>query len=180
MDSNKVDVSIGGIKYTIVADTKPDTTKEIAKYIDLEINDIKNKNKRLSTSMIHILTMMNITAELFKLKKAYASLEENFHDPNDRCGKLEEEIKVIEDEKLNLNSKLENLKDELVSSLNTISEMNKQKESLESEYKKAKTTLEAREDQLRKLTSNLERLQVDLIKSQKSYQDLDKKSSGGV
>lgn len=178
MDTNKVEVNIGGISYTIVADTNPETTKNIAKYIDGKLSDIKENNHKLNPNMINILTMMNITAELFEMEAMKDRLQEEAKDPKNRVQVLEEELKTLGLEKEELKSNLESLKDEVLSSLNVIGEMNKQKEELEAKYREASGLLDQRNSQLKTLNENLEKVQVDLVNIQKAYQDLSKKLSG--
>jgi len=97
MDSNKVDVMIGGINYTIVADAEPKTTKEIAAYVDKVLSDIMSKNNRLNQNMINILTLMNITAELFESRKACEELKQESIGPKEKYDSMIEEISKLKD-----------------------------------------------------------------------------------
>lgn len=178
MDSNKVDVMIGGINYTIVADAEPKTTKEIAAYVDKVLSDIMSKNNRLNQNMINILTLMNITAELFESRKACEELKQESIGPKEKYDSMIEEISKLKDENEDLKTSCDNLKDDLVSSLNTISEMNKQKRAIEEKQAETEANLAQRENQVKEFTDNLSKIQTEMFELQKSCQELNKKING--
>lgn len=178
MDSNKVDVMIGGINYTIVADTEPQTTKEIAAYVDKVLSDIMSKNNRLNQNMINILTLMNITAELFESRKACDELKIESIGPREKYDSMKDEIEKLREENEELKTSCDNLKDDLVSSLNTISEMNKQKRAIEEKQAETEANLVDRENQVNVFTDNLTKIQGEMFELQKSCQELSKKITG--
>ncbi|MFQ6613617.1 MAG: cell division protein ZapA [Fidelibacterota bacterium] len=70
-----VRVSIFGQEYTVKAPTDPDYIRQIADYVNAKMNEIKDKSAPgPNAARIAILAAMNISDELFTVRKECESL----------------------------------------------------------------------------------------------------------
>lgn len=76
MDQSRLKVTIFGKDYALKADTSHEYINETAKYLDFKMNEIAKKHGDQSDTRLAVLAGLNITDELFRLKKqAPADLE---------------------------------------------------------------------------------------------------------
>lgn len=92
---NRVEVEILGNKYNLRTDSDPNYIKEIADYLTEKLKEISQGSTVASTSDISILAALNITDELFKLRK---SVNRDFKKLYEKTNLLVEQI----DEQLEL------------------------------------------------------------------------------
>jgi len=69
-DSPSVHVHIFGTEYKIAAETGPDHTREVARYVDRKMREIANTLSLRSVAKIAVLTALNLADELLKEEEA--------------------------------------------------------------------------------------------------------------
>ncbi len=81
MDQSRLKVTIFGKDYALKADTSHEYINETARYLDSKMNDIADKHGDQSDTRLAVLAGLNITDELFRLKKQVpANLEEKINN----------------------------------------------------------------------------------------------------
>ena len=65
-EMNKVIVKINGSEYPMVGEKSEQHMLNVARYVDEEIKRISEANPKLSTSVLAILSAVNIANELFE------------------------------------------------------------------------------------------------------------------
>lgn len=68
---NRVKVNINGEDYYIKGTAPEEYIKRVAKYVDKKMYELESKHPNLSRSKLAVLTAINITDELFKLRQEY-------------------------------------------------------------------------------------------------------------
>jgi len=68
---NRVKVNINGEDYYIKGTVPEEYIKRVAKYVDKKMYELESKHLNLSRSKLAVLTAINITDELFKLRQEY-------------------------------------------------------------------------------------------------------------
>lgn len=68
-ESQPVKIKVYGREYTIKSSQDPQVTRDYAAYIDSRIREIAHKSGSFDMNFITVLTMLQITHELFALKK---------------------------------------------------------------------------------------------------------------
>ncbi len=76
MERVKTIVKIAGKEYTLVGMESEEYIHRVAIYVDRKMNEIEKRNNSLSTSMIAVLTALNIADEYLKLEDQYNRLKE--------------------------------------------------------------------------------------------------------
>jgi cell division protein ZapA len=66
---NRVEVRISGNEYTIIGNESDEYIQKIALYVDRKMSEITKSNNNLSTSMVAVLTAVNLADELYKLNE---------------------------------------------------------------------------------------------------------------
>ena len=74
-DKNKVTVKIMDRDYTLVSDDSREHMQRVANFVDDKMRETFSSNKKLSTSMIGVLTALNIADELYKVISEKEELE---------------------------------------------------------------------------------------------------------
>ncbi|MDI6704287.1 MAG: cell division protein ZapA [bacterium] len=67
-NEHKAEVEIFGSVYTIKGDEDPEYIIRLTNYVDREMRSITEKTSTVSTTKVAILTAINITDRLFKIK----------------------------------------------------------------------------------------------------------------
>ena len=106
---NKVVVRILGSEYNIVG-KNPEQMKNVARYVDGEMNKIKEGNPKLSSLATTIVACLNIANELFdccheneELHNEVESLKEGMSRPNEEVqGEVQKVINELEQKDLEI------------------------------------------------------------------------------
>lgn len=175
MTSNKVEVKIDGGKYTIVSEAGEENTEKIAYFVDGLIKEIREKNPKLNINHIYILTLMNVSADLFSLRNEYESFKERMKSPEEKYQALENDLADLEDDRRSLELKLDKVKEELISSLNTINDLNGEIKLLKKDQEDQIHISQEKDEEIKTLIDNLQKLQEDNINLAKTKEEMKKR-----
>ncbi len=89
---NKVVVKIMGQEYTLVSDDSREYMQRVSNLVDDKMKEITLANKRLSTSMIAVLTALNSTDEYLKMKDERDHLIKKLEDPTVEVAELRRKL----------------------------------------------------------------------------------------
>lgn len=170
---NKVLIKINGQEYPIVGAEPKEYLLKVGSFVDEKMEEIARSNKKLSTSMIAVLTCINITDLYFKLKDEYDRLK------NECVAPLNELDKVKSD----LNRALEQLKEKeeaclvLETQLEALAAYKQEHDNSEKETKQKliekETDLVKAEEIINDLQNKLFENQIKLIQSRKRIEELE-------
>ncbi|MGK7345998.1 MAG: cell division protein ZapA [Candidatus Nitrospinota bacterium M3_3B_026] len=88
-DQNAVRIQVYGKEYTIRSPEDPEVTREYASYIDNLMREVGRKTGSLDVNRVAILALLQITHELFTLRKRVEKDEKEF---NRRMDELLKEV----------------------------------------------------------------------------------------
>ncbi len=94
-DKNKVTVKIMDRDYTLVSDDPREHMQRVANFVDDKMRETYNGNKKLSTSMIGVLTALNIADELFKVIIEKEELEKRINSPQYELKSARDELGAV-------------------------------------------------------------------------------------
>lgn len=112
---NKIEVFIGGKVYTILGEESEGYMQKVARYIDKKMMDISNTQRStvLSTTMLCVLTSINVADDYFKLKieneQLLEEIKNNSNKFNDNIKKIEvyeQELVILKNENSMLKEKI--------------------------------------------------------------------------
>lgn len=114
MEKDSVEVLIAGNFYNVKSNGTKERTLQIANFVDEKIKETRSRNKKLNTTQICHLTMMNITEQWMALEDAYHDLKKISKEPMENYPKLKMEFQKMREESLSLKTINENLSKEKV------------------------------------------------------------------
>lgn len=155
---NKVLIKINGQEYPIVGAEHKEYLLKVGNFVDERMEEVAAGNKRLSTSMIAVLTSINIADQYLKLKDAFEQLESQQTAPLNELEKFKEEhAKVLQ---------LLSVKEATIHSLEAEKEQMATFEANHQEIDKLKKALSQKDEDLGKAEEMINDLQNKLFESQ--------------
>lgn len=172
---NKIVIRINGQEYPIAGYEKKEYLLKVGSFVDEKMEAISSKNTRLSTSMVAVLTSINIADQYFKLMDEYELVHNQSIGPLEELEKTKELLKVTAEELTGKEEKIlvmeEKLSDLLIFKDEHLNENIKIKQEIkekELELLKAEETINNLQN---KLYDNQTKL-VDIQKVQKNKKDI--------
>lgn len=95
---NKVTVKINGQEYSIVGAEPKEYLLKVSSFVDDKMEAIAKANKKLSTSMIGVLTSVNIADQYLKMKDRLEEAEKKIQQPQQEISELEKQIETLHNE----------------------------------------------------------------------------------
>ena len=80
MDKIKTTVRIGGKEYTMTGSDSEEYIHRVAIYVDRKMSQIEESNNNLSTTMLSVLTCLNIADELLKLREETGDMRQQLEN----------------------------------------------------------------------------------------------------
>lgn len=155
---NKVSVKINGQEYSIIGAETKEYLLKVSSFVDDKMETIAKANKKLSTSMIAVLTSINIADQYLKMKSHFEELEKEAKKPQQKISELERHIETLHNEL--------NEKDEAYSDLEKKIEEIKVDKQEDGQINLLKKELLEKEDDLEKAQTLINDLQNKLFANQ--------------
>ena len=171
-DRQRVTVNILGVDYQIISDDDPERVQKIASITDKLIKDTKLASPMLSTMGAAVLSALNLCEELYRAKEqvnSYRVKEDLYTDSEMTQQKLDRALaRIDEEESINaiLQSKYDQMADELADTQDLLDEYKDKFTALRTEYELNKRTLT-------ELQSKFLENQIELVKARKTLLDFD-------
>lgn len=134
MNKNKITVNINGNEYIIKGEESEEAMLRVASYVDEEIRKLTAINNKLNPTFAAVLSALNITNELFKLKTQYEELKVNSQDPIRKLNELRSVHEKSLSDNIRLQKELDERNRELSEIKYELGSLKSQYESLHSEY----------------------------------------------
>ncbi len=95
---NKVTVKINGQEYSVVGAEPKEYLLKVSSFVDDKMEDIAKANTKLSTSMMAVLTCINIADQYIKTKDSLDEKEKEIQQPQQEIMELEKHIETLHSE----------------------------------------------------------------------------------
>lgn len=92
-----VRVVIFGVEYSIKSDADPDITKQVAQYVNSKITEIHEKTASRDNLKVAVLSLLNITGELFELKAKHIDCAGKVDELESKIAALTDKIGIALD-----------------------------------------------------------------------------------
>lgn len=155
---NKVLIKINGQEYPIMGAEPKEYLLKVGNYVDEKMEEVAAGNKRLSTSMIAVLTSINIADQYLKLKDAYEKLQSQQEAPLNELERIKEEHEKV--------LKLLAAKEAAIHSLEAEKEKQGTYRANQQEIEEIKAQLNQKNEDLKKAEEMINDLQNKLFESQ--------------
>lgn len=168
----RVSVNIFGNEYTIIGESSEEYIQYLAQKIDETMKEIGKKNRKYNSTMIAVLTALNIADALYKTEEELKS----FIDEYERI-KAENEIPL--EQLNNANQELEALRehykatqDEYTNTKIEMGKLNREYKRYQEEVKDLKCELDVSKTTIKELQNKLFENQIELLKTKKELDEL--------
>lgn len=155
---NKVTVKINGREYSVVGAEPKEYLLKVSNFVDEKMETVAKANKKLSTSMIAVLTCINIADQYLKTKGRLEEIEKEIQQPQQEISELESRVETLLDEL--------NKKDKAYSGLEKEIEEIKANQQEDEQISMLKEELSKREDDLEKTQVLINDLRNELYANQ--------------
>lgn len=95
---NKVVVKINGQEYSIVGAEPKEYLLKVGSFVDEKMEAVAKANQKLSTSMIAVLTCINVADQYFKEQNKFEELQKDLEQPQQVINELEKYIETLHKE----------------------------------------------------------------------------------
>lgn len=110
---NRVEVSICGNRYTVMAEEPKDYILKVADYVDSAMRQMILDNPSLSTTMAAVLTAINICDEYFRVKGSTDNMRDQLQKYIDDAAAARNECRDAQIEIMRLRSEIKDMKRQL-------------------------------------------------------------------
>jgi cell division protein ZapA len=156
---NKVLIKINGQEYPIAGNEPKEYLLKVGSFVDEKMEEIAMGNSRLSTSMIAVLTSINIADLYLKLKDEHERLQNQSFAPLNELDRLKEELQQLLKQLDEKEAACTVIEEELARVLS-------QQESYHEDYEKTKQMLEVKDMDLKKAEEIINDLHNKLFENQ--------------
>jgi len=111
--STKTVIRLLGNDYHIESENSEEFIQKIGFYVNKMFSEVAERNSRLSTNMIAVITSLNIAEETLKLQEENKELSAQLSATVDMLSEKEFELKKSSEENEKLKAELQNVKIEL-------------------------------------------------------------------
>ena len=111
-DRNRLTVQIANKEYTLVSEDSREYMLEVSDYVDHQMKKISGMSPCMSTTMVAVLTAINIADDYFKAKKQGGTLESDIEAKDKEMYDLKHELISVQIKLENADKALDRLKEE--------------------------------------------------------------------
>ncbi|SET49852.1 cell division protein ZapA [Natronincola peptidivorans] len=156
---NKVIIKINGQDYQIIGTEPKDYLLKVGNFVDEQMDCIAKHNNKLSTSMIAVLTSINIADQFLKMQNQFDTIKKEHADPLNELEQLKNHYNIALKE-------LEEKRESLQLLQKQAEELMSYKEKIETENKALKEKLHNNEEDLVNAEAIINDLQNKLFENQ--------------
>ncbi|MGV8146193.1 MAG: cell division protein ZapA [Alkaliphilus sp.] len=165
---NKIIIRINGQEYPIVGYEKKEYLLKVGSFVDEKMEEISTKNTRLSTSMIAVLTSINIADQYFKLMDEYEMIHKQSIDPLEELDETKELLEITSEELSEKEEKLLILDEQLKNLLDFKEEHLNENVKIKQELKERELELLKAEEIINNVQNKLYANQIQLVEIKNS------------
>ncbi len=113
---NKVTVEIMGQQYTMLGQESEEYIRSIALYVEKKMKELSKKSNIMNNTMLAVLTALNITDELFDLKRELEIAHKEAAKPGKELEDARYQLRKTKEDIARLKTETEDLKQQLSNS----------------------------------------------------------------
>ncbi|MBF8984553.1 cell division protein ZapA [Lutibacter sp. B2] len=168
-EKNKVIVNIHGQEYTMVGSESQEYMQHVAKYVNDKMTEVARNSRQLSTSMIAVLTCLNVGDDYIKNKDELEKLQIEVIKPLQELEEMRMKLEGTIEEFQNRESEYKEAIRLLEEEKKTIKLTLKEKNEALKESENFKELLSLKEQELVELTEENEELHEKIFDGQMKY-----------
>lgn len=168
----KVTINILGVDYNVITEQDADRVKEIAGFVDALIKSTKASAPQMSTLHAAILSLLNISEELYETKENLDELKDK-EDDYKNSEETSRQLEVCKQELIESAAKIKSAKTKIEKMQMENDELNDMLDEYKDKYNALRTEYELNKRTLNDLQNKLLENQIELVKARKTLLDFD-------
>lgn len=171
-NKTKVTINILGVDYNVVTEQEPERVKEIASFVDGLIKSTKTSSPQMSTMHAAILSLLNVSEELYETKENLDALKDK-EDDYKNSEETARQFEVCKQELIDSAAKIKAAKTKIEKMQLENDELNDMLDEYKDKYNALRTEYELNKRTLNDLQNKFLENQIELVKARKTLLDFD-------
>lgn len=168
---NKVIVKINGQDYPIIGAESKEYLLKVGNFVDEKMQLVAKNNTRLSTSMIAVLTCVNIADQFLKLQSYVETIEKEHVDPLNELEEIKKDYDTLLKELEEKSESLYFFQNQAEELLVYKEKMEKENEELKKKLDESLSDLDNAENIINDLQNKLFQNQIKLVQARKDLKE---------
>lgn len=168
---NRITVTIGHNEYVLKGSRSDQEMKEIADYVEQQVESASKRNRRLNDTMQATLAAINICDELFTARSQLFDLQESSREPLQQYEPLKKRNEALESERSVLDQRMKEEKTQHDETKSALAEAKAQIKNLEGRLEQQRRSSQEKDQDLKALHKNVEDAEQKLLQMTKQFQE---------
>ncbi len=161
-DKNKVTIKIMDREYTLVSEDSREHMQRVSNYVDDKMRETFESNKKLSLSMVGVLTALNIADEYFKVLDEKQELDKRINSPQYELKNARDELDAVVSEFDKRSEAYQKMVDEFLKLIDSSAVYETGVSQLRNRMEKLDHDLKQKEGALKKSKEDVDKLEKEI------------------
>jgi len=171
-DKKKLTVNIFGTEYVMLAEQSEDYARGLAEKVDSIMKEIAKSNSRYNTTMVAVLTALNLADELYKVQQQYSETQEKLELIQAEMKKPFEELNELRQESEAIKEQYTKMQSEYTKTQIELGKISREWAKAQEELRDLKCELDVSKETINDLQSKLFENQIELLKAKKELDEV--------
>jgi len=170
-EKKKIGVSIFDTEYVMLAEKPEEYVHELADKVDNIMREIAKSNYRYNSTMVAVLTALNLADALQKSREEYAEASEKLESIQGEMQRPFEELNELRQELEAIKEQYNKMQSEYTRSQIELGKISREWAKAQEELKDLRCELDVSKDTINEVQSKLFENQIELLKAKKELDD---------
>lgn len=170
-EKKKIGVSIFGTEYVMVAEKSEEYVLELADKVDTIMKEIAKSNFRYNSTMVAVLTALNLADTLFKSQEEHAEASEKLLNIQGEMQRPFEELNELRQELEAIKEQYTRMQSEYTKSQIELGKISREWAKAQEELRDLRCELDVSKETMNDVQSKLFESQIELLKAKKELDD---------
>ena len=171
-EKRKIGVSIFGTEYVMVAEKSDEYVRELANRVDAIMNEIAKSNFRYNSTMVAVLTALNLADALYKSEKEHAEASEKLENIQGEMQRPFEELNELRQESEAIKEQYTKMQSEHTRSQIELGKISREWAKAQEELRDLRCELDVSRETMNDVQNKLFESQIELLKTKKELEDV--------
>ncbi|MHB1392992.1 MAG: cell division protein ZapA [Clostridia bacterium] len=171
-EKKKIGVSIFGTEYVMVAEKSEEYVRELANRVDTIMNEIAKSNYRYNSTMVGVLTALNLADALYKIQEEHAETSEKLENIQGEMQRPFEELNELRHESEVIKEQYTKMQSEYTRSQIELGKISREWAKAQEELRDLRCELDVSKETINDVQTKLFESQIELLKTRKELDDV--------
>jgi cell division protein ZapA len=171
-EKKKIGVSIFGAEYVMVTEKSEEYVRELANRVDAIMNEISKSNYRYNSTMVAVLTALNLSDALYNSQEEHAEVSEKLENIQGEMQRPFEELNELRQESEAIKEQYTKMQSEHTRSQIELGKISREWAKAQEELKDLRCELDVSRETMNDVQNKLFESQIELLKTRKELDDV--------